>query len=84
MTSDNRVASLSGHLAGRCSEGSNPGSHVPLTTKQVLESGSFQDIVDGQLERVPEHAQGTIDIVDAGLPLTDMRLAEIVSKETRA
>jgi hypothetical protein len=50
----------------------------------VLESGSFQDIVDGQLERVPEHAQGTIDIVDAGLPLTDMRLAEIVSKETLA
>ena len=84
LTSDSRIASLSGHLAGRGSEGSDPGSHLPLTTKQVLEGSPFQDIVNGPLERAPEHPQGTIDIADTGLPLTDMRLAEIVSEEALA
>ena len=84
LTSDSRMASLCGHSAGRCSEGSDQGSHLPLTTKQVLEGSPFQDIVNGPLERAPEHSQGTIDIADTGLPLTDMRLAEIVSEETLA
>jgi hypothetical protein len=57
---------------------------LPLATKQVLEGSPFQDIVNGPLDCAPEYPQGTIDIADTGLPLTDMRLAEIVSEEALA